>query len=201
MSDRLNGGNTTLYPPVEQMLGFDDWSGTVDVRIKRLQQFVFPRLERAKEEAKDSVGTQFLQTAIRELSTICQTQFTGYGRFPSEIPVYCLLDEEEQQEPKYNLNGTRGVHNEATMTAAQTVIDAICPELGIRIDDDKDSLMTTVNQAKALGYAKFSNYGGDFYAAMCGTIHPIFSTILPGINLSMSLRNNGRYVSLDWQVM
>lgn len=202
MLDRTQGDSTPLYQPVEQMLGFKDWASTIDTRLSKLQQFVFPRLSAELSRQNDPESKRFLQTAMEELSGICGTIFTGEGRFPSEIPIYCLLEEEPKHEPKYNLNGTRGTHKNTTLEAAQAVVDAICPELGVRIAEDRDTLIKRVDQARTLGYARYWPSGGAYYAAMSGNICTEFSTVLPGVNMSLTCNGQGeKYISLAWQVM
>lgn len=149
MSDRIPEG-TTIYTSVDFM-SFDDWANSRNSRQKRIEELVTPKLERDIAELSDLEATRFIHTAVAKLEAICTTAFTNIGNPPSEIPVYCILDEEPQNSSKYDLDGERGTHTGTTLIATQSLIDALCPEFDIKLVDDLQTLLQKARSAQMLG--------------------------------------------------
>lgn len=192
MSDRPQ----FIYNPIEYV-GIDEWNSSRRIRVKRLSEIVHPKLRRNLEELDcDPDAVQFTRHALGELGLICQTEFTNQGNPPSEIPVYCMMDEEARNISTYNLNGVRGRHNVTTLITTQSLVDAFCPEFDISLAADSQTLIQKAGRAQLFGYA-------DLYSRHTNDDPDMveFSTVLPNVTLGISFHGQEKYISLDWKVM
>src|SRR3989344_9238081 len=149
--------NAAIYWPISP-INLDDWTSTIGIRSERLLEFVSPKVGKKAAEMPPE-AFPFLVTAVDKLALICRTAFTNQGNPQSEIPTYCILDELPNNEPRYNFNGERGIHNATTLIAAQSLVDALCPELGLGLTDDLETSLQKARVAQILGYADlYSHY-------------------------------------------
>lgn len=182
-----------LYLTVNHNLSFEEWAQLRSLRVARIRTFVIPKLDRDLQRLNDPEAATFVQEATQELEAICQTRFVSGDR-PSPIPIFAVL-EEDNGTRRYNLNDGGGEHSGTTLTAAQFLIEALCPEQGLDINDDLETLLQKAQAAEKLGY-------GDAYNMdkVSQPNHVQFSTILPGITIQFSFYPSGRHISLAWGV-
>ncbi len=188
MSDHSERTPTPIYTPIE-FISFEQWASSIHIRHERVQQIISPAVNREASQTLDSQAIEFAFTAVTRFDEICQTRFTNQGNPPSEIPVFCILDGEAKNGSAYNLNGVRGVHNGPTLITAQALISALCPEFGIHLTYDFQALLQKATMAQQFGYAdRYDNHRNPSDSVE-------FSTILPGISLSISFNGQERYIS------
>lgn len=187
MIDIPAGDGSAIYPRLEY-IGFGDWRNTKALRIQRLATLVKPTLIREATRLDNHPRINgFFRAALEELTSISQQTFVG-GDYPSEIPIFSLLS--SYGVPSFKVNGSWVEHDQETMVAAQCLIDALCPELGIRLDDQAADLLQKARRAKVLGFAEI--YSTDSFE---------FSTVLPAVALSLDLSDGKTDASLSWKVM
>ncbi|OGD85717.1 hypothetical protein A2696_01825 [Candidatus Curtissbacteria bacterium RIFCSPHIGHO2_01_FULL_41_13] len=195
MPDRPPTADRPLYTPIEFM-GFQEWADSGDIRVQRIREFITPRLAEAVADLADQEAAKFMRTAIQQLEDICQRRFTDQGNPPSEIPIYCLLDGKINNHARYNFDGIRGEHNGPTLIVTQALIHGLCPEFDVKLVDDLEESLRKAGTAQNFGYADLHSHytNGQQEAAE-------YSTVLPGVTLSVSHHNEEKYISLDWKVM
>lgn len=184
-----------IYTPIEFM-NFEEWAVSGEIRLQRIREFVTPRLEETVAALDDRKAAEFMRAAIEQLEDICSRRFTNEGNPPSEIPVYCLLDEKPHDQSRYNFDGIGSWHSGSTLIVTQALIHGLCPEFDIKIVDDLEESLRKAGRAQIFGYADLHSHYTDGRPEVAE-----YSTILPGVTLIVSHLGEEKYISLDWKVM
>lgn len=192
MTEGSNRGNP-LYSPAGDPVGFNEWADSRDERAGRLSRIVFPLANRGMDRLEPK-AKEFLVTALRELEYLSGSVFTDQGYYPSEIPIFTIVSEGPEYD--YNLNGVKGFHDEETLIGAQTFVDALCPEQGIDVQADWQSLVDQAIAGQRLGFS-------DALGPIEAPDFLNFPTVLQGVVLTCDrfYENTKPDIGLQWNLM
>lgn len=161
-----------LYEPVDLQGNKSQWEQDRVLRLKRLQEITGPIVGKRFNELSEE-GKNFIDKNIRQLIALCNATWSQLKN--SEIDPFIELSLTadgkifEYGPPRLIM------HTRETQKAANILLNALMPELGLTIQDDFD---TARKKAKPLVEKKFADINPD------GMIS--FSTVLPGIYVQFS---------------
>lgn len=156
--------------PIYESVDFEaidpaQWSGDKDFRIKRIQGIFRPLIS-------------------RQLSTLTENGIDFAAKVASRLNQLCNLSLEEAEIESITLyfkgshdvnNCSMGRHSQETIQAANAILNALCPELGLEVTDGHEKVIQKAKQASQLGLAAIYDEEATWI---------LFPTVIPEIAIS-----------------
>lgn len=149
------------------------WDEDRPLRLQRFQQIVAPLVSRQVGGLEDS-GIDFIAQRATKLAGICGLSAAEIDQARESYqgnPSIDLLYTDDDTNFDYGIEDGIAKHTEETLKAADVLLKALTPELGLNITDDHQ---TAINKAKGLESKKI--------ALITHTDTWVeFSTVIPGV--------------------
>lgn len=177
----------------------EQWNADQNLRIERLNKIVIPLVE--KQPIPDG-AMDFVATKISELKNLCSLTsnqasaiLVGSDVNLANTDDYISFDY-VNQSPYHQLDKLH-THSQETLQAANILLNALTPELGLNITDNYDQIIEKAKQMEDTKIADIDNENSDIHEPWL--IH--FSTVIPGITVFISHRNEGlQKTEICWEI-
>lgn len=181
MNERNEPGPRPIYEPIRAFAWNDlnpqEWDADRQLRLQRLQQIVWPSLERSMLDLPDQLrggAGVFIQEKYQALQRLCDLPAQRFNELRDKSRLDCdLLSAFGRNDYCWESTGANNpllTHTKGTLRGADIFLKALTPEMGLNLTDNYQTVRKNI-QRLALRNLALETHVGWFE----------FATVIPGI--------------------